>query len=166
MKRHVSLTTPDRVPYYGSVSCTFRDFQDDSNPFNGMVLDSQSGLSELLESFRGRQPFLFELREDPGFTLTIGFSCECGCVQYARSDGEPPYEMAVRGLASEEDEKSVWFLAGDQPTEIDAKFCLSIEQIRSIATQFVVSGGKSQTVSWEEVRAVHASVGSALMSGR
>ena len=134
------------------MSCTFRDFQDDNNPLNGTVLDSQSALFNLLESFRGRQPFLFELREDlPGFTLTIGFSCECGCVQFARSDGEPPYEMGVRGPASKEGEKSVYFLAGDQPTEIDAKFCLSIEQIRSIATQFVVSGGKSQTVTWEEV---------------
>jgi hypothetical protein len=59
--------------------------------------------------------------------------------------------MAVRGAAPEEGENSVCFLAGDQPSEIGAKFCLPIEQIRSIATQFVVSGGKSQKVSWEEV---------------
>lgn len=93
---HLPFPTADREPYYGSVSCKFGDFQDDNNPLNGTVVDSQSALFELLESFRGRQPFLFELREDPGFTLTIAFSCECGCVQHARSDGEPTYEMAVR----------------------------------------------------------------------
>jgi hypothetical protein len=133
------------------VSCIFRDFQDDNNPLTGTVIDSQSTLSELLESFRGRQPFLFELREDRGFTLTVGFSDECGCVQYARSDGEPPYEMALSGPVSEPSDKFVCFLAGDQPTEIDARFCMPIEQIRGIVTQFVVGGGKSQTVSWEEI---------------
>lgn len=139
------------MPYYGSVCCTFRDYQDDKNPLNGTVIDSPSALSELLQSFRGRQPFLFELREDPGFTLTIGFGGEYGCVQYSRSDGEPPYEMAVWAAAPEESEKSVCFLAGDQDTEIAAKFCLPTEEIKSIAAQFVVGGGKSQTVRWEEV---------------
>jgi hypothetical protein len=150
-KRHISSTSADRVPYYGSVSCIFRDFQDDNNALNGTVIDSRRALSELLESFRDRQPFLFELREDPGFTLTIGFSDECGCVQFARSDGEPPYEMAVWGPAPEGSDKSVWFLAGDQPAEIAAKFCMPIEQVRDIATHFVAGGGKSPTVSWEEV---------------
>ena len=35
----------------------------------------------------------------------------------------------------------------------NTKFWLPNEQIRSIATQFVVSGGESQTVSWDEVQA-------------
>ncbi len=133
------------------MSCVFRDFQDDSNPLNGSEIDSRSALCELLKTFRGRQPFLFELRQDPGFTLTIGFSDECGCVQFARSDGEPPYEMAVWRSVSEDSEPSIWFLAGDQPTEIDARFCMPILQLVEIATQFVVSGDKSQRVRWEEI---------------
>ncbi len=71
------------------------DLQQSDNPMNGRSLNSESGIAELFGSFGERRPFLFELRANNSFTLTIGFGGDYGTVQYSSSDGSPPYLMAL-----------------------------------------------------------------------
>jgi hypothetical protein len=128
---------------------TFHDLQQVDNPMNGTGLESAAALAELFRSLNNRKPFLFELRGDNGFTLTVGFG-DCGCVQYNSSNGSPPYLVAVAkdvGDASQ----FVEFLAGNTLTPIPRRFCLPIGQIEKIAVHFLASGGRSRAVTWEEI---------------
>jgi len=78
-----------------SMSLTFEDLQQLDNPMNGAHLETVAAIAELFRSLRERKPFLFELRGDNGFMLTVGFAGNCGSMQYSPSNGSPPYLMAV-----------------------------------------------------------------------
>jgi hypothetical protein len=128
---------------------SFQDLQQLDNPMNDSHLGTATEIVSLFRSLVGRKPFLFELRGENGFTLTIGLANDCASVQYSSSDGLPPYLMAV--AAEGEDGEFVEFLAGNTPTPIPRRFCLPTTQVVEIANAFVSHGGKSDSVDWEEI---------------
>ena len=132
------------------MNVTFHGLQQFAGPMKGTRTESISSIDGLFRSLRGRKPFLFEMRGDNGITLTIGYSDECGTVQYGSSDGLPPYLMAVANDAAD-DSDFVEFLSGGTPTPISRRFCLPIERVGKIAADFLARGNKSESVIWEEI---------------
>lgn len=132
------------------MNVTFNDLQDKSNVMNGTCVRNSLGLHALLEPFKDRQPFMFELVGANGCTLLVGFSKEVGCVQFSASDGEPPYLMALNDDMVE-DEPFTSFLTGNTPTPIPRRFCLPIEQVLAITSAFISEGVRSDAVGWEEL---------------
>jgi hypothetical protein len=130
---------------------TLLDLQQADSSMNGRRIETPTGLAQLFQSLRDREPFLMQLRDDSGVMLTVGISSECGCVQHSRTSGEPPYVMAVAGDAVSDDEY-VEFLGGGTPTPISRRYCLPMADVRKIAEEFLESGGgKSGAVEWEEI---------------
>lgn len=107
-------------------------------------------MAEIYRSLDGRKPFLFELRGETGFMLTVGFAGDSGSVQYSPSDGSPPYLMAVLD-GDAENEICVEFLAGNTPTPIPQRFCLPISVVERIIHEFIERGARPGAVSWEEI---------------
>ncbi len=132
------------------MSVIFQDMQDAHNELNGTRIGDASNLHLLLDAFRRRQPFLFELNADGGDTLTIGIGADVGCVQHTGGDGDPPYLMALNEAVAD-DEGFVEFLAGGTPTPIPKKYCLPVSVVEAIAAEFVASGNRSPAVAWEEI---------------
>lgn len=132
------------------MSATLHDLQQLDNPMNGARLETTAAIAGLFRSLRERKPFLFELRGDNGFMLTVGFARNCGSVQYSPSDGSPPYLMAVADDAVD-DGKFVEFFAGNTPTPIPRRFCLPADEVEKIVAEFVTHDGKSEAVAWEEI---------------
>jgi hypothetical protein len=93
---------------------------------------------------------MFELRGDNGITLTIGYSDQCGTTQFGSSNGLPPYLMAVADDAVD-NSGFVEFQAGGTPTPISRRFCLPIERVEKVVTDFFAQGSKSEAVTWEEI---------------
>jgi hypothetical protein len=71
-----------------------------------------------------RDPFLFELRGESEFILTIGFAGGRGCAQHSPTDGSPPYLMTVDESATD-DGQFIEPLAGNRPTNVPQKFLKS-----------------------------------------
>jgi immunity protein Imm1 of predicted polymorphic toxin system len=132
------------------MTATFNDLQQPTNVLDGTRLQSVDAVASLLKSFRGRAPFLFELRGDNGMMLTIGFAGECGTVQYASASGAPRYLMAVSRDAVD-DGDVVEFLAGNTPSPISKRFCMPIKDVLDIIRVFLSRGDKSAGVDWEEI---------------
>lgn len=128
----------------------FRDLQELENPMNGSRLPSAFAIAAAFRSFAGRKPFLFELERNDGSVLTIGFGGNYGCVQHSATGGSPPYLMAL-GDEDADDGKFLEFLAGNTPTPIPQRFCLPIEQVVKIVSEFIEYGTKSKAVTWEEI---------------
>jgi hypothetical protein len=126
----------------------FQDMEQAANPMNGTRLASPVGIGAFFHSLAGRKPFMFELRGENGFMLTIGIAADCGTVQYSPSGGLPPYMMAV---GDEIDEGVVEFLAGGTPTPIPKRFCLPLYRVQKIVQDFLTHGDKSDAVTWEEI---------------
>jgi hypothetical protein len=131
------------------VNVTFQDLERPDNPRNGTTLNGITAVSDLLASFAGRAPFIFELRGQAGYTLTVGFGGTLGCVQYSAADGTPPYMVAVADTPSPTEPR--YFLAGGQETEIPGRFCMPIDRVRDIVAEFVATGAPSLSAAWEEV---------------
>lgn len=132
------------------MNAIFKDLQEQDCPFNGTCLRTAPEFTALLRSLKGRKPFMFVLSGDNGFVLTIGLAKDCASVQYSSSHGLPPYLEAVNDNVVEEAE-CVEFLAGGTPTPIPRRFCLPIEQVERIASDFIVNGCRSEAVRWEEI---------------
>jgi hypothetical protein len=132
------------------MNTTFRDLQDKHNELNGMSIRSEQELDRLLRSFTNRQAFFFELVGENGMTLLVGYGVDMGCAQHSRSDGEPPYVMAVNDECTE-DEPFAEFLTGNTPTPIPLRFCLPIDRVQRIMQDFLAHGSRSKTVNWEEI---------------
>jgi hypothetical protein len=133
-----------------AVFVTFFDQQDASNPLNGSAIADGEELSRLLDSLRTRSPFLAELIGANGYILVVGIGGPVGCVQYSRSDGDPPYLVAVAPNPIAEDEY-IDFLIGNTPTPIPVRHIFPFEKVKEIARYFQETGARSATVSWEEV---------------
>lgn len=132
------------------MNTTFHDLQDKYNSLNGFSVRDEQELDALLQSFRERQPFFFELVGENGITLLIGYGPDMGCVQHSTSDGEPPYLMAL-SEETMENEPFVNFLTGNTPTQIPRRFCLPIDRVQKIVQDFLSHGEKSSEVEWEEI---------------
>jgi hypothetical protein len=131
------------------VIVTFHDLQSAGDALNGSQLGSRSAVSLLLRQLAARPPFLFELRAETR-VLTIGLAGNHGCVQFSRCDGETPYLMAWAG-DNERSDRFTEFLAGGTLTPISDRYRLSIEFVEQVVGDFVVSGGMSSAVQWEEI---------------
>jgi Immunity protein Imm1 len=126
------------------------DYQDQTSSLNGLTLTNDDQLLQVLESARTRQPFFAGLIGENGYELLIGIAGSFGCAQYSRSDGEPPYLVAVssaRIIAHDHFE----FLAGNTPTPISSRYILPFEKVKKIASYFRATGARSTDVSWEQI---------------
>jgi hypothetical protein len=132
------------------MNAVFEDLEDDNNEKNGTRVSSERDFKLLLESFRNRHPFTFELAGDNGFTLTIGWSPSLGCVQYAPGDGQPPYWVAIGDPDADADEH-VNFLAGGTQTPIPRRSCMPVEKVVQIVRHFLETGERWPDVEWEEI---------------
>ena len=69
---------------------TLLDQQDPSNKLNGVPIDKQATLIEIVEDMRRRRkPFVCQLFGENKFDLMIGIG-PLGCAQYAGPDHDPP----------------------------------------------------------------------------
>ncbi len=131
------------------MTAKFYDQERLNNPMNATYIKGGEDVEHLFSVLQDRPPFLFELVSDQGFKLLVGYAGDRATVQFSRSDGMPPYLMA---LGSAEDEGTyVTFLSGGTPTPISERFCLPIEQVKTIVGDFLVHGGTSASVEWEEI---------------
>jgi|YelNatPaOPRAMG01_1025707.scaffolds.fasta_scaffold75042_2 hypothetical protein len=129
----------------------FQDLEDRSNPHNGEGFTSVAQVVGLLNELRySRPPFMCELRGDNGITLTVGLGIDIGCVQYAPSDGNPPYMMAVSPPEVKPYAGEMEFVVGGTATPIDGRYYLPFQNIEQIIAYFMETGGRSPTVAWEE----------------
>jgi hypothetical protein len=69
--------------------------QEEQNPLNGTKVNNAKDLSEMLDSLRHQEPFIFELKGDNAYALTVGLGDEIGCVQCTPSNGDPLWFIAV-----------------------------------------------------------------------
>jgi hypothetical protein len=127
-----------------------RDCQDQASSVNGLALTSDEQLFQVLDSLRTRKPFFAELVGENSCTLLIGIGGAIGCAQFSRSDGEPPYLMAVAPKQFSESEH-VEFLAGNTSTPVPSRYILPFEDIKDIASEFRSTGTHSADVTWEEI---------------
>lgn len=128
----------------------FFDRQDTMNPSNGAMVRDEQMLNEVFDPLRKREPSFCELVGDNGFKLLIGVGHDIGCAQHSSADGDLPYLMAVATEAADDDGYRN-FLIGDTPTPIPLRYCLPLQAVRFIATEFVKTGERSRSVEWEEI---------------
>ena len=128
----------------------YNNDEDKFDPMNGSVISNSDMLTELLEARRNRAPFMADLVGDNGFELLIDIAGDVGCAQYGRSDGEPPYLMAVSPHPPPVKVGYVEFLSGGTPTPVAARYIISFDELKQIACHFLNTGGRSDAVSWQE----------------
>jgi hypothetical protein len=126
----------------------YENEQDGLDPMNGMVIDSSAQLTKLLDSRRNEAPFFARLSSDNGFEIMAGIGGEVGCIQYSRSDGLPPYLMAVSSHPTMK-HGCVEFLTANTPTPIAARYIINFDEVKTIALYFLESGERSNVVSWQ-----------------
>jgi hypothetical protein len=128
----------------------YKNQQDKFDPMNGTVVAECAKLSEMLDARRNNPPFFIRLSGANGYEIMVGIGGDVGCVQYSRSDGEPPYLVAVppRPHRTSGD---VEFLTGNTATPVPARNILSFDELRQIALHFLETGERSDVVAWEPV---------------
>jgi hypothetical protein len=128
----------------------FFDRQNDQNPLNGLNVDQKSRLSELLDQLQGQLPFFSELLGQNGYKVLIGIGGPRGCVQFSRSDDEPPYLMALSHNPDYSMEGVASLIRGEL-THVPSRYCIPFETVKDIAEHFMMTGERSLRVSWEEI---------------
>lgn len=128
----------------------FFDTQDERNPLNGLIVSEGSCLSELLDQLKDRPPFFCNLIGQDGHTVLLGIGGPRGCVQYSRTDGAPPYLMAI-SRDPEVSREFFEFLIGNTPSPVPSRYCPPFDTVKNIATYFQMTGERSPAVSWEEI---------------
>jgi hypothetical protein len=148
----------------------FLDMQEEKNPLNGALIDSDDELVRIMDKLRDREPFGLQLKGENGFTLDICLSRELGSLQHSASSGDIPYLLAVApgsppisstgevspyALACMADQQSGGqppeFLVGGTPTPIPTRCCLPFELVKEIAVCFLRSGDRDSRVVWETI---------------
>src|SRR5258708_5891503 len=148
----------------------FQDMQDYDNPYNGTSIDTEQKLVGVLDEMRQREPFGLELVGEHNHTLTILLGKTTGAVQYAPSNGDPPYFLAVvpgsRPIANsngisphnlafradrEDGLQSPEFLVGGTATPMPTRYCLPFDLVKNAAVHFLQEGGRAPSLTWEEV---------------
>jgi hypothetical protein len=139
----------------GSMKAVFNDLQDYSSSLDGAIVCDRNELFAVLDCVRDREPFICELEGENEYKLTIGAGKEVGCVQYSRSDGDPPYLVALapghQAGEEEEEQEYVEFLCGNTATPIPKRNILPFEMGKRIAAYFIETGERCPAVSREEV---------------
>ena len=129
----------------------FVDREDESNPLNGSIFDSDVELLTALKSLRQRAPFFCELVGEHGRNLLIGLGPELNCVQYSPSDGEPPYFVALGPNENAGANQYLEFFMGGQLSEVPAQYGLPPHLADAIARHFLRTGERSPLVPWESL---------------
>jgi len=120
---------------------------------DGAEIADTSKLAELLEARRKQPPFLGRLSGENGFQLGIGIGRDVGCVQHSRSDGMPPYLMAISPNPPMK-RGGIEFLTANTPTPVAARWIVRFDELMQIAAYFLETGERTNTVAWEQVGAV------------
>ena len=128
----------------------FKNLEHDTDPNNGIIVETAASLIRLLANLRSNVPFVAELQGDNGFQLIFGIGDDFGCVEYERIDGELPYLMAVSAQRPMKN-GDVEFLMGGTATPISARFILSFDELQQIALHFLETGERSESVTWESI---------------
>jgi hypothetical protein len=110
--------------------------QDKLDATNGAIIAEGAKPAELLEGRRKKPPFLARLSADNGFELMIGIGGNFGCAQYSRSDGMPPYLMAISANPPMKS-GGIEFLTADTPTPIAAREILAFHELKEVAIHFL-----------------------------
>jgi hypothetical protein len=131
----------------------FYDRQNTSNPLNGLPVSRERPLADALESAFDRKPFFCELVGENGYNLLVGVGVRCGCVQYSKVDGGPPYLMALPKGSPLDEQGSGYmeFVTGDTAAPVSRRYCLTIGTVVDVAAYFCKAGERSQEVTWEEI---------------
>lgn len=124
--------------------------QDDSDPMNGTVIAGNAKLAVLLDRRRNDAPFVAELRGDNGFMLVFGMGAGIGCVEYRRTDGDPPYLMGISSHPTVES-GDIEFMCGGTPTPIPARNILEFGELKQTLIHFLETGERTDLISWESV---------------
>ncbi len=132
------------------MSARFFDRQDRTNPANGSSVAGATELRRLLAGLRGRPPFFAELLSENGWTLLLGLGESEGCAQLSRTDGDPPYYMAIDRDPSDADGE-MEFLIGDTLSPVPRRYRLPYETLVKVAETFVLTGQRLAELSWEEI---------------
>ncbi len=130
----------------------FQDLEDDKNPSNGRWISDEQQALALLDAVHDRPPFMAQFTSENGFNITVGIANEFGCVQYAASDGSPPFLMAITTTSTSElpDRHDMEFLVGGTPTPIESRYRLPLGLVKQVVADFIVSGNLSKRVGWEK----------------
>ena len=128
----------------------YENQQEDADPKNGMIISSGTQLDAVLDAGRIGTPVFVRLSGDNGFEIMVGIGRNVGCIQYSRSDGEPPYLVALSVDCPTEGE-DVEFWTGGTATPIPARFILSSDELKQIALHFLETGQRSDAVFWESI---------------
>jgi hypothetical protein len=129
---------------------TFFDRQDEGNPLNGSTFSNSSALLDCLHELSSRPPFLCEIENENGFKLLVGIGGRWSCIQHSRTDGLPPYLMAVP-RETQSGVSDMEFLMGNTGTPIRGRYILKSELADKLVSFFVEAGGRSDAVEWEEI---------------
>jgi hypothetical protein len=132
------------------MTAKFRDLQDSQNPLNGSLIRDEYELERLFNSLSGRKPFFCQLRGENGYTLLVGVGLR-SCVEYALSNGDPPYWEAVGMDVENESDEEVKFMAGDTATPVPIRHIIPFSVTVQIAEYFLRSGERSPIVKWEQI---------------
>jgi hypothetical protein len=130
---------------------TFFDADDEASELNGTIIRDDEQLTRIFEVLQSRPPFICKLFGENGFHLDIGIGPN-GCVQYSRSDGEPPYLMAIAPGKEQEQEREgdeTEFALGGTATPVSNRFCMPISLVREIARYFLRTGLAHPAFSWD-----------------
>jgi hypothetical protein len=125
----------------------YENHQDKLDPMHGCVLADGASLAALLESRRKKPPFIARIAGDNGFELAIGIGDGVGWAQYSRSDGSPPYLVAISKTRPVKS-GSIEFLTADTPTPVPARKILSFGELKEIAIHFLQTGERSPQLDW------------------
>jgi hypothetical protein len=131
------------------MNVTFFDREDRANDLNGTVIRENERLFHILDNLRNRPPFVCELIGENGFHLHVGIGT-LGHAQYSRSDGSPPYLMAVAPRPKQEEEDTEFALGGT-PTPISNRYCMPFNFVRKIAGYFLETGRAHPDFFWESI---------------
>lgn len=131
----------------------FFDCNKRDNPDNGLVLATKESALAKIDVHTQREPHFVELVGDHGYKLLIGLNRDSGCVQFSKTDGSPPYLMALEREKEEKEleEHEQTFFMGHTATPIDARFYLTLETIKSIVGCFSTTGDIRSAAIWEEI---------------
>lgn len=124
--------------------------QDKSDLMNGTIVTDAAKIARWLNDARTEKPHFVRLTADSGFELMVGVGRELGCVQYSRSDGDPPYLMALSSDCPVQS-GGVAFLTANTPTPVPARNILSFDELRQIVFHFFETGKRSEKFTWEEI---------------
>lgn len=136
----------------------YKNQQDHFDPMNGAVFSDGAKLGQLLDARRHQPPIGARLSADNGYELVIGIGGKFAFVQYSRSDGDPPYLLA---MSADPPMKSggVEFFVGNTPTPVTARHIIRFAELRQIALHFLETGERIDRVAWEELNPANLDLG-------